>query len=221
MKSVKSVKIDTSVLRALECAVFFFGIPILAYFMRNWLAFTTIHIVFLIACGCYYHLRRHPEFDKGKLWRFRGTGRQLRNLLLTFLALAPVVAAFTYYQVESRFLAFPQNKPAFWLALLLVYPVIAAIPQEIVFRAFFFHRYRSIFPDQRVMIVMSALSFGLAHIFYNNWIAPVLSFFGGLLFGYRYLKSGSALVAGIEHGIWGDFLFTVGIGWYFYSGSIR
>jgi hypothetical protein len=34
-------------------------------------------------------------------------------------------------------------------------------------------------------------------------------------------KSGSALMAGIEHGIWGDFLFTVGIGWYFYSGSIR
>ncbi len=25
----------------------------------------------------------------------------------------------------------------------------------------------------------------------------------------------------IEHALWGNFLFTVGIGWFFYSGAIR
>jgi len=135
--------------------------------------------------------------------------------------LVPILALLTYTQIPSRFLAFPRNKPTLWGAVLLLYPIIAAIPQEIVFRAFFFHRYRSIFPNKTWLVGLSAVSFGMAHLLYGNWIAPLLSGLGGLLFGYRYLKSESALIAGIEHGIWGNLLFTIGLGWYFYSGSIQ
>jgi membrane protease YdiL (CAAX protease family) len=69
--------------------------------------------------------------------------------------------------------------------------------------------------------VLNALSFGLSHLFYGNWVAPVLAFFGGLLFAWRYQTSRSLGTVVIEHALWGDFLFTTGIGWYFYSGAIR
>jgi membrane protease YdiL (CAAX protease family) len=71
------------------------------------------------------------------------------------------------------------------------------------------------------MMIVNSICFGLAHLFYGNWVAPILSGLGGLLFCHRYLKSKSLLVVGLEHGLWGDFLFTVGLGWFFYSGAIQ
>ena len=95
------------------------------------------------------------------------------------------------------------------------------IPQEICFRVFFFHRYRDVFGGREVpLMLLNALSFGASHLFYGNWVAPVLSFFGGLLFARRYQTSRSLPMVWIEHALWGNYLFTVGIGWYFYSGAI-
>ena len=100
--------------------------------------------------------------------------------------------------------------------VILAYPLLAALPQAI-----FFHRYRRLFPHPGLMILASALSFGLAHLIYANWVAPLPSFLGGLLFGWRYVNPRFLLAVSIEHTLWGNFLFTVGIGWFFYSGAIR
>jgi membrane protease YdiL (CAAX protease family) len=67
---------------------------------------------------------------------------------------------------------------------------------------------------------MNAISFSLAHLFYSNWVALLLSFLGGYLFAWRYHRSQSLPLVSLEHALWGDFLFTVGLGWYFYSGAI-
>jgi uncharacterized protein len=45
--------------------------------------------------------------------------------------------------------------------------------------------------------------------------------FRGMLFACRYARAGSLVAPVIEHGLWGGFIFTIGMGWYFYSGSIR
>ena len=115
---------------------------------------------------------------------------------------------------------FPKARPYLWLAVMILYPVLAAYPQEIIFRGFFFQRYGTLFPNQAVLIIVNGICFGCAHLLFGNWFAPVLSTLGGILFAYRYTKSNSLLIVSIEHGLWGDFLFTVGLGWYFYSGSI-
>lgn len=75
--------------------------------------------------------------------------------------------------------------------------------------------------NQSVMVMVSSLCFGWAHLLYGNWIAPVISTAGGLLFAFRYIRSKSLITVSIEHGLWGNFLYTIGIGWYFYSGSIQ
>ncbi len=84
----------------------------------------------------------------------------------------------------------------------------------------FFHRYRSLFPNPAMLILVNGLSFGLAHILYANWVAPLLASAGGWLFAWRYHVTGSLMAVGIEHALWGNFLFTVGLGWFFYSGAI-
>lgn len=94
------------------------------------------------------------------------------------------------------------------LAVMVLYPVLMVWPQELIFRTFFFHRYRTLFKRSGRMIVVSSLNFGVAHLFYGNWVAPALSLVGGLLFGWRYQASRSLPLVSLEHALWGDYLFT-------------
>ena len=99
-------------------------------------------------------------------------------------------------------------------------PDLLGLSQELIFRTFFFHRYRRLFGPVG-LVVASGIAFGVAHLFFNNWIAPVMTTVGGMLFALTYRQSRSTLQACLEHALWGDFLFTIGLGWYFYGGSIQ
>ena len=48
---------------------------------------------------------------------------------------------------------------------------------------------------------------------------PGLTLVGGLLFAYRYTKTGSLLTSCVEHALYGCFLFTVGLGRFFYHAA--
>jgi membrane protease YdiL (CAAX protease family) len=70
------------------------------------------------------------------------------------------------------------------------------------------------------MVLGSALAFSFAHVVFRNWIALGLSFGGGLLFAWTYERTGSSLVATAQHALFGCYLFTIGLGWYFYYGAV-
>jgi membrane protease YdiL (CAAX protease family) len=106
------------------------------------------------------------------------------------------------------------------MVVMLLYPFLSALPQEVVFRAFFFARYGSLFSNPVTLVVCNGLSFGLAHAVCGNWPAVVLSTLGGWLLAYRYHHTRSVPTVSLEHGLWGNFLFTLGLGRYLYSGSI-
>ena len=144
----------------------------------------------------------------------------MRSMALFFALPAAAIFIWMYFVEENLFFFFPKERFNVWLGVMLLYPALAAYPQEVVFRGFFFHRYGKLFSRPVTLIIVNGICFGWAHLVYGNWVAPVISTLGGFLFAYRYLQSRSLLVVGIEHGLWGNFLFTVGLGWYFYSGSI-
>jgi membrane protease YdiL (CAAX protease family) len=111
-----------------------------------------------------------------------------------------------------------RSRPRLWLLIMIAYPVFSVYPQEIVYRAFFFHRYAAILPTQTSMVVASAAFFALGHVFFlRPWIAMSLTFAGGLLFSYHYAISRSLLLASIEHALFGQLIFTIGLGRFFYS----
>tara|TARA_Y100000588_G_C13721833_1_gene697629 strand:- start:57 stop:272 length:216 start_codon:yes stop_codon:yes gene_type:complete len=70
------------------------------------------------------------------------------------------------------------------------------------------------------MVTMSALAFCIAHILFINWVAPVLGLAAGLIFALTYQKTKSLLLVSIEHGLYGDALFFVGLGWFFWGGAM-
>lgn len=68
-------------------------------------------------------------------------------------------------------------------------------------------------------LVAGALFFAWAHVvFHNVWVCA-FTFAGGLFFLSSYRKTGSLLFSCLEHALYGDFIFTVGWGRFFYEGG--
>lgn len=142
-------------------------------------------------------------------------------LILGFTLLsAGLVAALVLLLVPDRLLALPRERPGLWMLVLVLYPVFSALPQELIFRALFFHRYGALFGTRQTGLWVSALAFGLAHLFYQNWVAVGLSALAGLVIGWAYLRHGSVLLAVLLHAVGGQLVFTLGLGVYFFHGAI-
>ena len=91
--------------------------------------------------------------------------------------------------------------------------------QEIVYRTFFFHRYGPLLAERTgAAIALNGVLFGFAHLVIGQPFAVIATVFGGCLFAARYLETRSIWAVIIEHTLWGGFVFTIGLGRYFFTG---
>lgn len=205
---------------AVEFVLLFIAFPVSLYFFRHTFGNRIIPSLMVFGLGCLTLLLLDRQFDRKKLWNAANFRAALKRTLVVFVPSALVVSVIYAIAEPERLLAFPTENPRIWIMVMLFYPIFSVYPQEIIFRTFLFHRYRTLFSKPSVMIAVSGCTFGLAHLFFANWIAPVMTTIGGVLFAITYHRTESTLQASIEHGLWGDFIFTLGLGWYFYGGSI-
>ena len=103
--------------------------------------------------------------------------------------------------------------------VVLFYPLLSVIPQEIIFRSFFFRRYEQLFNTPNKIILFSGLAFGWVHILLLNWVAVIFSAVGGIIFASTYNRTKSLALTCLEHALYGCFIFTIGLGFYFYHGQ--
>lgn len=165
-------------------------------------------------------LSRTEGFAWRSLWDF-STLRGLGPIMVwSSVVTAIVLAATTLWLVPERFLSMPRNRPEMWLAILALYPWFSVLGQEIIFRPLFFYRYGHLFSSATQRILVNAIAFSAAHVFFQNWIAPVMTFFGGLIFAQVYERSRSFPAVFILHWIAGGLVFTFGLGLFFYHGAI-
>lgn len=165
------------------------------------------------------------SFDNSRLWAWRRARADLPRIVfwwcwlgLGLLGLTAWMASFTDLLPESGFLRLPRERPQVLLIIWIFYPWVSAYPQEVTHRVFFWHRYEALFPGRWTLIVCNALLFSWMHALFWNWVALVMTFFGGLLFAYTYDRTRSGLAAGIEHGLYGAWCFTIGLGWFVFAG---
>ncbi|MFA7276069.1 MAG: CPBP family intramembrane glutamic endopeptidase [Pseudobdellovibrionaceae bacterium] len=156
-----------------------------------------------------------------KFWELsRFTKPALTYLLIRTLIAGMGMTVFMALYDPTRMFDMLGRNPAFVPVLCILYPILSALPQELIFCKFFFARYSALFGHGRMMILVSAGVFAYAHMLYINPVAPFLSFIGGLIFAYSYAKHKSLALVTLEHGLYGDILFIVGLGWYFWTGAI-
>ena len=207
-------------LRWFEYFSLFWLIPVLLYVFREQTAPLIIPFIVLVALLCSCILWRDEKLQKQWQRAKNMKRKHLRPLWQTFAILGLLIAAFTYIYTPDTFLDFPLNHTISWLAIIVVYPLLSVIPQEVIFRIYFFHRFKNLFASKLSCAWLSSISFGFAHLIYGNWIAVVFSFFGGLIFSYRFIQTKSIAVVMIEHTMWGLFLFTIGLGSFFITKPI-
>ena len=121
--------------------------------------------------------------------------------------------------MPGQALALPRRAPGLWVAIMLIYPFLSALPQELVFRVLFFRRYGGLFDGRRVAVAVNAAGFGLAHLMFWNWVAAALTVAGGVIFARAYLRRGF-VQAVLLHAIAGGIIFTSGLGSFFYHGAV-
>lgn len=142
-------------------------------------------------------------------------------IVLVFAAGAFVVAQWVLHHHPGWFLEFPRNRPETFQRIILLYPLMSVLPQEFVYRTFFFHRYGTLFGAGRarwLAVPVNALLFGLGHVVVGRPEAIAATVLTGLLFAWRYASTRSLWAVWLEHTLWGTLVFTVGIGRYFWTG---
>ncbi|WP_084696305.1 CPBP family intramembrane glutamic endopeptidase [Salisaeta longa] len=205
---------------AAEFALLFVGLPLLLYTQRMHLDGLIAPILMGLALGCGALLYYDRSFDRTRLWNRAAARSHLGTVGRFFLAGGALTVLIVAALRPDLLLSFPREHPRLWLIIVCTYPVVSVYPQEVIFRAFLFHRYDALFPQRATKIAVSGVAFGLAHIVFANWTAPLMTAVSGWVLGYRYTRSHSTLLVTVEHGLWGAFAFTIGLGWYVYSGAI-
>jgi hypothetical protein len=143
----------------------------------------------------------------------------LASMLAVFVVVGGAIAYYMAQNYPELFLEFPRQRPDTYQRIMLLYPLMSVIPQELIYRTFFFHRYGVLFGRAWwLAIAVNAVLFGLGHVVVGTAFAIYGTMATGLLFALRYALTRSFWAVFVEHALWGAFVFTVGLGRYFFTG---
>lgn len=205
-------------LHAVEFLLLFLIGPTLFAYTRH--RIPAIPVLWVLTAYCLFILLRDPAFHRGSLWNTAPLEHYAPPILGLFAAAAVIgITLVLRYGSPGLFLNFPRSNPRLWSAVMMLYPILSVYPQGIVYRAFVFDRYRDLFGPPWAIVLASAFAFTYVHIVFHNKLALILTGLGGILFGIRFLQTGSLFVTSFEHSLYGCFLFTVGVGRSFHHAS--
>ena len=145
--------------------------------------------------------------------------RTLMSILAVFAVVGAAVTLWVMLEIPHRFMQLPQRAPKLWLAIMVLYPLLSVIPQELIYRTFFFHRYGPLFGDARWLAIgVNGALFGFAHLIFGSYVSILLTTLLGWLVAWRYDETRSFWAVWVEHSLYGCLVFTVGLGHYFFTG---
>ncbi|RDW13949.1 CPBP family glutamic-type intramembrane protease [Paracoccus thiocyanatus] len=199
-----------------EFAALYAGAPLaMALFLPGHMLFAALALFSLAGLGL---LWRTGGFHWHNL--VRGWGR-VPWAEVAGIALATLVSGLAILWLTSPDSIFQllRQRPEFLPVIWIFYPILSALPQELIFRPLFFHRYGPLLPAGQGAIALNAAVFSFAHLMYWSWVVAALTFVGGWVFARAYLMRGFP-AAWVLHAVAGNVLFAVGMGAYFYTGNV-
>ena len=196
-------------LKKLEFFFIFLIIPSTIFFLdSSIIVFLTLYLVFTLSLVILY-------FDKS--FSFTSLRKKIDWKFIIIFSLIFLSLSFFYIILVDKDLLFifPKTNFELWLLVILIYPFLSVIPQEIVYRVFFFQRY---FPNERSFYFLTLLNmivFSYGHIVFNNVHAILITAIVSPIFTYAYLKK-SFFTCIVLHALGGQIIFTLGLGKYFF-----
>ena len=196
-------------IKKLEFFFIFFILPSAIFFLdSSIIVFLTLYLVFTLSIVILY-------LDKS--FSFTSLRKKVDWKFIIIFSLIFLSLSFFYVILVDKDLLFifPKTNFELWLLVILIYPFLSVIPQEIVYRVFFFQRY---FPNERSFYFLTLLNmivFSYGHIVFNNVHAILITAIVSPIFTYAYLKK-SFFTCIVLHALGGQIIFTLGLGKYFF-----
>lgn len=196
-------------LKKLEFLFIFLALPLIIFFWDSTIiVFVTLYLVFILSVVILY-------FDKTFL--LVSLKKKIDWMFVTIFALSFICLGFIYVLLIDKNLlfSFPKTNFRLWLFVIIVYPFLSVIPQEIVYRVFFFQRYFPKNNNFNFLIILNMFVFSYGHLVFNNFHAILITAIVSPIFTFAYLKK-SFLTCVVLHSLGGQIIFTLGLGKYFY-----
>jgi uncharacterized protein len=195
--------------RIAELIILFVILP-LVYLIEAFPIHKLIPLIFLFAY-CFTVLYRNGEirvkqFPESVDWKI---------IFIRFILFVLILVTAVVFSSNNVWADFSGNKKL--IIMLALYPLLSALPQELIFRKFFFHRYADLFSNRNFLLVINIFLFSFAHIYFGNWIVIVFTLVGGLIFTLTFLKYKSLWVVTVEHSLYGLLILSSGLSQYFYK----
>ena len=213
-------------MKRIECLFLYVGLPALLAFLPGWVEQRwgvrmnawVVPTLLVAAAIAFVAMRRAGLLARGEVTRLGVVSHDWARMLARFVFSALLLAGLLALYRPALLWSFPRHNPRFWALVCVAYPVVSVLPQGVLYRALWEKRYAAGLPPA-VSLVLGAALFSWAHVVFRNVWACAFTFVGGLFFLSSYRRTGSLLFSGIEHALYGDFLFTVGWGAFFYEGT--
>jgi len=197
-----------------EFCLFFGVLPLYIYFDPEFIHPSVLILPGLIAVFIYLH--REPRFSwkELRIWPSQSS-YILKHLGVVALAGLLMAVAVLLTQPEN-FLNLPLKNKRLWLLFSVLYLLISATGQEVIYRVFIRYRYRRFFTQPLAFILASAAAFSFVHVVYFSTVSLGLTFVLGLYLALVYERSRSIAFTALLHGLLGNLAFTLGLGHYFW-----
>ena len=199
---------------SLEFILFFIGIPLFLLFEADLIHPSSVLVPFLILVFLILAFTR--SFKWRELYDFPIRLTDFITHLVIAFGISMLMLGWVYFFDNNNLFNLPRGNLKVWLMLTTFYPVFSAYAQEVIFRTFLFKRYEQILGKGWLIIFASAGVFSFAHIFYYHPVSMVLTFVLGLYLAWLYQKTRSVLFVAFLHGLYGNMVFTIGLGHYFW-----
>ena len=183
------------------CLIYFFIPLIITINFREFFFLPSLLIVFLISIIL---LKLDKNF----------------NFIKSFFAFFTFIFVYILFLDKNLLFQLPINNPRIWVLTIVIYPVVSVIPQEFIFRVLFYQRYAKLFSfEKNYVILINSITFGFSHIVFTNFHSIILSTLASTIFSIAYLRN-SFFTCIIVHSLAGQLIFTLGLGKYFFNGTI-
>ena len=202
--------------RIFELLIITFFIPFIIIFFNLQKLVVPIVIFAAIIAFVYLRKKKYKFYSSLKVEQ-----KKIKISFFRIILICTILFFLTYLFLPKIFIIFPCLDLKLWTLTMIFYPIFSAFPQELFFRAFFYERYSIIFNNKKFLILINALIFAIVHSVYLNFFVVILAFCGGIIFARNYYYNKSIFLVTIEHALIGNFMFSIGLGYYFFHGNIK
>lgn len=211
--SRKSGQSTRKLLLATEFILVFFGLPLTYYF--HIMPIPKFAVLLSLAFFSVLWLAKKKTGKHSLYNNQTGTFNKILRIALRTVFVCFLLILLTLLINPETLFYLPRNDFTLWITTAFTYSIFSALPQEILYRSFFFFRYGSLFKNHQLALLINVVSFSFLHIIYGNIVAVLLTLCGGYFFCTSYQNTRSLLLATIEHALYGYIVFTVGLDSFF------